>query len=102
MEEISIIPPEFRMFWKSFNVPLASLSVSATVQFPDTHQLGDFFVLDVSKRQSFCSCLWRWDRAEKKEEAQARARSDVTTPRSRQRSGVLTEPGRRRRRNSRL
>lgn len=34
--------------------------------------------------------------------AQARARREATTPSSRQRSGVLSEPGRRRRRNSRL
>lgn len=57
------------MFWKSFNVPLVSLSVSATLQFQDAHQLGDFFVLDVSKRQRSRGCLRRRDRdGEKKKE----------------------------------
>lgn len=81
------------MFWKSFNVPLAYLSVPATLQFSDTHQLGDFFVLDVSRRQSIRGCLRRRDRDRKKKKHR---HVDCV------RSGVLSDPGRRRRRNSRL
>lgn len=86
------------MFWKSFNVALAPLSVLATLQFQDTHQLGDFFVLDVSKRQRSRGCLRRWDR----DKIMHRHMHIVTRQHPAAGSGVLSEPRRRRRSNSRL
>lgn len=68
-----IILPDFRKFWESFDIPLAPSSVPAPRQFPDTHQLGDFFVLDVPKRQSSRDCRqWREEKKEKKSSTRVR------------------------------